>query len=130
MLYNSTTVHALIDWIRNEVITRGEVCYDDNDVMTHGCSYKEGHCSDVSPGCIVGQGLRAIGAEAPQEDRGISTLCDQEVELGNTKWLQRVQGMQDDGVVWSKCVEHADGMQMIETIEHLTAKEKESTLSE
>ncbi len=110
-MYNSTTVKQLIDWIRNEVETRGGVRCGAKGTPMQG-SYSMSVCSDGTIGCLIGQGLKAIGATEPRPLAGIASLCGGDVDDGNKRWLSRVQYGNDMSHLWGDSVAYADRMQM------------------
>lgn len=80
------------------------------------CKYSSGQCKDGSCGCIVGQGLAAIGLNPAdfEDDNGRPPSAAKIVgDCSNVwskpaSWLRRVQYYQDQGKTWSRAIILAD----------------------
>jgi hypothetical protein len=83
----------------------------------------QGECvyvKDGKPGCLVGQGLWAIGligawfgfgtTDNYLNIRGVNRRNDWGFDEAEIEWLLRVQRRQDDGMDWGTAVHDADGM--------------------
>jgi len=78
------------------------------------CVYGSGTCTDGSVGCIVGQGLKAMGVDpvaldeyVGEEPSGIDDILD-DAGLARDPWLSDVQAAQDEGRTWARAVRYAD----------------------
>ena len=96
----------LIAAVREIAGERPEVTYP-----VAGCFYDCGVCTDGTIGCLIGQGLQAIGWK-PYEDNefnGIGSILGREGYDGpKVFWLESAQSRQDGGGCWGDCVEFAD----------------------
>lgn len=79
-----------------------------------GCLYTLGTCTNGSKGCIVGQALCRLGFEeqCKEMDRSGGQNADDMLRacniLGDYRWINTVQGAQDEEMKWGEAVELAE----------------------
>jgi hypothetical protein len=117
-------VRQLVKEVMRIASARPEVKYygvpDENSYNKVRCSNLDGTCTDGSKGCIVGQGVLAMGIPEAELKKHINSDVDslsQEL-LGfepeeytanpDMSWLQIVQAAQDAGMTWGDAVRKAN----------------------
>ncbi len=100
----------LVAAVRKIAAERPDIKYNHSN-----CFYDDLKCTDGSVGCLLGQGLAAIGwilyDEGYRHEISISDLL---VQAGyreadtRIRWCSRVQTRQDICSAWGKCIEYAD----------------------
>ncbi len=76
-------------------------------------SYTKGKCTNGSLGCLIGQGLHAIGYTIPADADEMMSLGEliEAAEPGagdDEQWFYDLQGAQDKGMTWENALRVAD----------------------